>query len=67
MTEKYVLHLKGDQNGFYDVHKTKCIHVPKRDCIAIGEFAAPASAVVAAKLKYPYKTIKGCYFCAGAW
>ncbi len=67
MTDKYLLNLTPDQNGFNDVHKVDCAYLPKRDLEKLGDFTAPASAVVAAKLKYPYKRIKGCYFCAGAW
>jgi hypothetical protein len=65
MPEKYILNMNPEENGFNDVHKAACVHVPKTNCEEIGAFFAPASAVMAAKLRHPYRKIKGCYYCFG--
>lgn len=65
MPEKYLLNMSQDPGGYYDVHKAACVHVLTTNCEEIGVFYAPSSAVVAAKLKHPYRMIKGCNDCFG--
>ncbi len=65
MAEKYLLSMTLEESGFNDVHKAECIYSPKANYEEIGDFFAPASAVVAAKLKHPYRKIKGCIYCFG--
>lgn len=52
-----------DESGFNNVHKAACTHAVEAKYEEIGHFFAPSSAVVAAKLKHPYRKIKGCYYC----
>jgi hypothetical protein len=65
MTEKYLLNLSQEQGGYNHVQKDACAYVPKTNYEEFGVFYAASSAVVAAKLKYPYRKIKGCYYCFG--
>ncbi|MES2873270.1 MAG: hypothetical protein V4708_06075 [Bacteroidota bacterium] len=65
MAEKYLLSMTLEESGFNDVHKAECIYSPKANYEEIGDFFAPSSAVVAAKLKHPYRKIKGCLYCFG--
>lgn len=66
MAEKFLLNLTLEQSGFNDVHKAACTHVTKNNCEDLGDFFATSSAVVAAKLRHPYRKIKGCYICFGS-
>lgn len=63
MAEQYVLDLTLDECCFNDVHKAICSHVLHAQHEEIGSFFAPSSAVIAAKLKHPYRKIKGCNYC----
>ena len=65
MPEKYLLSMNLEESGFNDVHKAECIHVPETNYEEIGHFYAPSSAVMAAKLKHPYRKIRGCIYCFG--
>ncbi len=65
MAEQYVLNLSFENSGFNDVHKAACAYVSQTQNEELGCFFAPSSAVIAAKLKHPYRKIKGCNFCFG--
>jgi len=64
MADRYVLNLNQQNNGDHEVHKSGCSYFPKTNFDELGTFSLCAPAVAAAKRKYPYKKINGCYYCS---
>lgn len=53
-----------DEHGNHEVHKDTCSYLPSSlNRTLIGYYSDCASAINAAKMKYPYKSFDGCYFC----
>jgi len=64
----YVLYLKDtDKDGDLEVHESNCSIIKyKTPFKELGWHKDGQSAVITAKLLYPYKNINGCKFCSPA-
>lgn len=63
----YYLNKNAQSNGAHEVHAMDCPHPAEpENRIQLGNFLNCASAVAAAKRRWPKESIDGCFYCANS-